>query len=495
MRKWILFVTAGIVTACGNKPIWNANATVTSADGDKWEPISSVIDTDPSLTLTINPKKEYQEIVGMGGAFTESSAALLNALSDELYDSVISAYFGAEGCKYSLTRTHIASCDFSLGSYSYAEVPGDTNLEHFSIDPDRDDLIPMIKRAQELSHHDFKIMASPWSAPPWMKTNQHYFGGELLPEYYPTWADYFTKYIQAYAEEGIPIWAITVENEPLGNDAHWESMHYTPETMGEFVADHLGPAFEKSNIDAQIYLYDQNRGEELVEWGEALLNDEEVTKYADGMAVHWYNSTYHVFPESLDAIHEMRPDLHLIQTEGCVDADVPAWKDDAWYWDTTATDWGFQWAKEENKYLHRPYVPSYRYARDIIGCLNHWVEGWIDWNMVLDQNGGPNHVENWCAAPVLADTTLQEVYFTPLYYVMGQFTRYIEPGAKRIDFNLAGDSHLRVTAVQNPKGDIAVFILNEGSDEPLRVQVEDEVFDYIIPSRSIQTIHLNREIE
>ncbi len=353
----------------------------------------------------------------------------------------------------------------------------------------------MIKRAREISQSGFHIIASPWTAPPWMKDNNAWFGGQLKSEYYATWADYFTKYLEAYAEEGIPIWGVTVENEPLGNDAHWESMHYTPQTMGEFVSKHLGPRLDALGQNTQILLYDQNRGEELIEWGEHLLHDDAVLEYADGFAVHWYNSTYDVFPESLDAIHEMQPDLHLIQAEGCVDSDVPAWKDDSWYWDTTATDWGFEWASEDKKYLHRPYVPAYRYARDIIGCLNHNVEGWIDWNMVLDPQGGPNHVENWCAAPVLVDTAKAEVYYTPLFYVMGQFSRYIERGARRIDFDLDSESNLQVTAVKNPGGDIAVFVLNEGAEESLQIRLGDEVFHYIIPSRSIETIHLTREIE
>lgn len=495
MRGFIITFSLLSFVSCSNENSWSSSSVVTSADGQKWAPMEEGIEGEASSTLVLNPENTYQEILGIGGAFTESSASLLNAMPKSVYDSIIQAYFGDKGCGYTLTRTHIASCDFSLSPYSYAEVPGDTALEHFTIDPDRADLIPMIKRAQAASPSGFNIIASPWTAPPWMKDNQAWFGGRLKEEYYPVWADFFARYIEAYADEGIDIWGVTVENEPLGNDAHWESMHYTPESMGQFVSQHLGPRLAEVDADLQILLYDQNRGEELIDWGEHLLRDEAVLEYADGFAVHWYNSTYEVFPESLDAIHELQPNLHLIETEGCVDADKPAWRNDSWYWDTSATDWGFQWAAEKDKYLHRPYVPTYRYARDIIGCFNHWVEGWIDWNMVLDQNGGPNHVANWCVAPVLVDTAHQEVYFTPLYYVMGQFSRYVEPGAKRIDFQLSEDSKLQATAVKNPSGDISVFVLNEGSEESLRIELGDEVFDYIIPSRSIQTIHLTREIE
>ena len=168
----------------------------------------------------------------------------------------MTSYFSESGANYSLTRTHINSCDFSLNNYSYAEVENDTALEHFNIEPDKGDLIPMIKAAQEISPEGFKIIASPWTAPPWMKTNNAWNGGKLKKEFFPTWANYFSKYISAYKNEGIDIWAVTVENEPLGNDANWESMHYSPEEMGEFVKNHLGPQFERDDLAQKILVYD-----------------------------------------------------------------------------------------------------------------------------------------------------------------------------------------------------------------------------------------------
>lgn len=307
---------------------------------------------------------------------------MLNQLSEENRTTILDAYFGESGARYSLTRTHMNSSDFSLGNYSYAPVTGDVNLENFSIEEDMDDIIPMIKEAMEISQDGFKIISSPWTAPIWMKDNNAWKGGKLLPEYYDTWALFFSKYIDAYAAQGIDIWGITVENEPLGNGENWESMHYTAEEMNEFVKNHLGPQLEKTHPEVVLLGYDQNR-DHLEEWVDVMYGDEEDAKYFDGTAIHWYASTYDVFEEALQYAHRVAPDKYLIQTEATADADVPRWKDDDWYWAKEATDWGWDWAPDDRKYLHPKYVPVYRYARDIIGTLNNWVDGWVDWNMVL----------------------------------------------------------------------------------------------------------------
>ena len=213
----------------------------TSASGNKLSKIQEFAISDSISKLTITPDQEFQTITGFGGSFTESSAYLLNQLGKENREQIIEAYFGESGAKYSLTRTHINSSDFSLSNYSYAPVPGDINLESFSIKEDKDDIIPMIKEAMAQSKDGFKIISSPWTAPPWMKDNNNYVGGKLLPKYYDSWALFFSKYIDAYKAEGIDIWGITVENEPLGNGNNWESLHYTADDMTLFVQIHLGP--------------------------------------------------------------------------------------------------------------------------------------------------------------------------------------------------------------------------------------------------------------
>ena len=463
----------------------------TSASGNKLSSVTELPSDKSTNQIEIFPDRKYQKITGFGGSFTEASAYLLNQLSPKNRKKIIDAYFGPEGARYSLTRTHMNSCDFSVSNYSYAPEEGDIELASFSIDEDRDDIIPMIKEAMAVSEDGFKILASPWTAPPWMKDNKDWVGGKLLPKYYDVWALFFSKYIDAYKVEGIDIWGVTVENEPLGNDSNWESMHYTPEEMTQFVQHHLGPILEANGKgDVKILGYDQNR-EHLNEWVDVMFKDEVTSKYYDGTAIHWYASTYEVFPEALQYAHKKAPEKHLIQSEACVDAEVPKWQDDAWYWSKEATDWGWDWAPEQDKHLHPKYVPVYRYARDIIGCLNNWVDGWVDWNMVLDRKGGPNWFENWCVAPVIVDPEKDEVYFTPLYETLAHFSRYIRPGATRIGFENQ-DSSLQVTAAENPDGSIAIVILNEDNEpKSFALGLGERSTHIQISGQAIQTIIIN----
>lgn len=463
----------------------------TSSAGDNLKLLNSNLELEQnnsSPLVVLNPGKKYQKITGFGGAFTESSAFLLNEISEENRKEILNAYFSTEGAQYSLTRTHMNSCDFSLEHYSYAPIENDKELINFSIEEDMYDVIPMIHEAQNISEEGFKILASPWTAPPWMKDNNNWNGGKLLKEYYPTWALFFSKYATAYAELGIDIWGFTVENEPLGNDENWESMHYTPQETADFVKNHLGPQLKKDSLDINILVYDQNRGEELKEWADILLNDQELLPFIYGTAVHWYSSTIHWFPESLNYTHNLAPDKHILHTEGCVDSEVPHWQDDKWYWSKEATDWGWDWASEENKANHPKYVPVYRYARDIIGCLNSSVEGWIDWNMVLDTNGGPNLANNWCIAPVIVDVAKDEVYYTPLYYTLSHFSKFVRPRANRIDFN-NNDEELMITAAQNEDGSLVVIVLNTTMKEKnFRIQLEDRMTQITIDKEALQTI-------
>ncbi|WP_425597761.1 glycoside hydrolase family 30 protein [Winogradskyella flava] len=460
----------------------------TSASGNKLTPIKDFSISENASKIVLNPEKEYQTITGFGGAFTEASAYLLNKLSKENRTKIINAYFSSEGANYSLTRTHMNSCDFSVSNYSYAPVEGDKNLEYFTIEEDKDDLIPFIKDAMAASADGFKIFGSPWTAAPWMKDNNKWVGGKLLPEYYDTWALFFSKYVDAYKAEGIDIWGFTVENEPLGNGNNWESMHYSPDEMTNFVVNHLGPKLEADGKgDLKILGYDQNR-EHLKEWVDSQYKNDETSKYFDGTAIHWYASTFEVFPEELQYAYNKAPNKLLIQSEACIDAETPVWKDDAWYFKKEATDWGFTWAPEKDKHLHPKYAPVNRYARDIIGCLNNWVDGWVDWNMVLDTKGGPNWFKNWCIAPVIVDPEKDEVYFTPLYYTMAHFSKYIRPNAKVIGIENT-DEALMVTAAKNPDGSIAVVVFNEGDTaKNFDLSLNDKTIQIKIREKALQTI-------
>ena len=489
MRKsvWFLLTVIGLAS-CTTKSTSNMNVFETSANGNLHAVKKDFKKSEQHSTVSIDTKKRKQTIIGFGGAFTESTAHNINLLSPENRTEIIDAYFGEEGAAYSLTRTHMNSCDFSVANYSYTPVEGDTALEHFSIEPDRADILPMIKDAQAVSKEGFKIFGSPWSAAPWMKDNNSYVGGKLKKEFYDTWALFFSKYVDAYRAEGIDIWGFTVENEPHGNGNNWESMHYSPEEMTDFVVNHLGPQLEADGKgDLIIMGYDQNR-QGAPEWADVMYRDDTTKRYYDGMAVHWYESTYDYFPATLDYVRDAAPDKILLQTEACVDNQVPVWRDDAWYWQKEATDWGYYWREEENRHLHPKYAPVNRYARDIIGCLNHWVQGWVDWNMVLDTQGGPNWAKNWCIAPIIVNPEKDEIYYTPLYYVMKHFSKHIRPGAQVLEVNHT-DGELMVTAAENEDGSIVVVVFNEG-EQPRSFDLNIDGTERLIAidAQALQTI-------
>ena len=468
---------------------WLLAVYETSAAGKNLTRINKFVTTSDVVKIDINPNEKFQTITGFGGAFTESSAYLLSRLSSSNRKKIMEAYFSEDGANYSLTRTHINSCDFSLKHYAYAMVDGDKNLENFSIAADKENnLIPMILEAKAISKEGFNIIASPWTAPPWMKDNKNWVGGKLLPEYNDTWALYFSKYIDSYKKEGIDIWGITVENEPHGNGNNWESMLFSPKEMTDFVQNHLGPKLEQDGKgDVKIFGYDQNRAG-LQEWVDEMYRDEQASKYFAGTAVHWYESTYDFFPTALQYAHDKAPTKHLIETEGCIDSEIPKWHDDAWYWKKEATDWGWDWAGEKDKHLHPKYAPVNRYATDIIGCLNNWVDGWIDWNMVLDKQGGPNWFKNWCIAPIIVDPEKEEVYFTPLYYIMAHFSKFIRPNAVKIGCKL-NNSELMATAVQNPDGSFAVVVFNPTNQvKTLKINILNQTSTLSISAKALQTV-------
>lgn len=462
----------------------------TAANGNALTKIKPSKKSLKSVNISINPNITFQKITGFGGSFTQSSAYLLNKLSNKNRKKIIEAYFSEKGANYSLTRTHINSCDFSTHHYAYDTIAGDTSLNHFDIAEDLKGIIPMIKEAKSISKNGFNIIASPWTAPPWMKDNNSWVGGKLLPKYYKTWANYFTKYFDEYKKHNINFWGITVENEPHGNGNNWESMLYSPKEMTDFVEYNLGPTLEQNGYSyVKILGYDQNRAG-IKEWVDEMYRTNSSRKYYSGLAVHWYESTFDYFANDLIYAYTKDTTKHIINTEACVDSEVPKWKDDKWYWSKEATDWGWDWASEKEKYLHPKYVPVFRYANDIIGCLNNYVDGWIDWNMVLNKQGGPNWFKNWCVAPILVDEEKDEVYFTPIFYTLAHFSKFIRPNAVRLSFTNS-DKDILITAFKNVDNSFAIVIFNPTENQKnISLTINKKQIAFNISSKAIQTIIL-----
>ena len=420
--------------------------------------------SQPDAIIALDPGAQYQEIIGFGGAFTEAAAVTLHKLAPEKQAELLRAYFDpAAGHGYTLCRTHINSCDFSLGNYAYAEVPGDVALEHFSIERDQQALLPMIQAARAIAGDALKLLASPWSPPAWMKTNgEMNHGGQLKPEYRDVWAAYYCRYIQAYAAEGVPIWALTVQNEPEATQT-WDSCRYTAEEERDFVRDHLGPALHRHDLShIRLLIWDHNR-DRLFERASVVYDDPRAAQYVWGAGFHWYEHPQRF--DNVQRVHDAYPDKHLVFTEGCQEGGPHL------------GEWGL----------------GERYAHAMLNDLNAWTEGWIDWNMLLDETGGPNHVGNYCSAPIIADTRTGELLYQSSYYYIGHFARFIGPGARRISCRVsAGD--LEVTAFRNADGSLAVVILNRTEAEiAFTLALGDQNLACVSPARSIQTYLVSSE--
>lgn len=521
---------------------------VTSEAGDKIsqkENIKFVEGIAQERTIIkIYPSITRQTIDGIGSSFTEASAFVLAHLSKEKRAEVMNKIFSEQGANFSLTRTHIGSCDFTVeGKYSYLDKKGDTELKSFSIAPDKDgfdpkkypkikdssyDLIPMIKEAIQIKNqqksNELRIVSSAWTAPAWMKDIEDWYingteennyqgtGGKLKPEYEETYADYLMRYLEEYKKEGIKIWGITPVNEPHGNNGQWESMHFTPESQNEFIKKYLGPKLHNSEFkNVKLLIYDQNR-DGLEHWTDVILGDSETSKYVYGSAVHWYESTFKVYEDVFERVNAKFPDKAIIHTEGCIDdlgKDAPNgildpesfkekdWFDnDSFWWNDNATDWAY--SATWNSVImedHPIYTPVHRYARNIIVSINHWLKGWIDWNVVLDKRGGPNHVGNFCGAPIMIDTEREYIYYTPIYYVLAQFSKTIRPGDKAVKTEkiLSGlnNDDLHACATINDSKLLTVQLLNT-TKEPLEfnLQIEDQFAVVKMLPNSVQTIRI-----
>jgi glucosylceramidase len=432
--------------------------------GKETMPLTSNCDDSAGIDyIDLDVSKTFQLIEGFGGAFTEAGAFTLSRIDPQLRQKVIDAYFDdVNGIGYSLCRTHINSCDFSLGNYSYDDVAEDYQLENFSIDHDRKLLIPFIRDAMQVSKNGFKLFASPWSPPAWMKTNsQMNNGGKLKPQCSNVWALYFAKYIKAYMEAGIPIWAITVQNEP---DAvqQWDSCLYSNKEERDFLKFYLGPTLAEQGLShIKIIIWDHNK-DVLVERISTILSDPQAAKYIWGIGFHWYAGT---FFENLAKVHSFFPDKHLIATEGCHIGGVKL------------GDW----------------QTGEAYGHAIIGDLNNWAVGWVDWNMVLDETGGPNHVKNYCDAPIIADTKTNQLHYQSPYYYLGHFSKYIRPGAIRIHCS-TNSNRLEATAFQNQNGSVAAVVMNRTDEKSdFCIKIKNYRAKLNSPPHSIQTLIISQK--
>jgi glucosylceramidase len=390
--------------------------------------------------IFVDPAHSFQTMVGIGGAITDASAETLAKLPTRARQEFLRAYFDPmQGIGYNLLRTNINSCDFSSGSYTYVKE-NDQALESFSIAHDEQYKIPLIKEAFSMAGGKMILYVSPWSPPGWMKDNSKMLqGGKLLPQFRDAWANYFVKFIKAYEAKGIPVWGLSVQNEPMAKQT-WESCIFTGEEERDFIKNHLGPTLHKNGLgDKKLIAWDHNR-DLIYQRASTVLNDPEAAKYIWGIGFHWYETWTgsDMQFENLRRVHETFPDKNLIFTEGCVE------KFDF----NRISDWAL----------------GERYGKSMINDFNCGTVAWTDWNILLDERGGPNHVGNFCFAPIHADTKTGKLIFANSYFYLGHFSKFVRPGAKRIVSSSSRDK-LQTTAFRNEDGKIAVIVMNTSEDK------------------------------
>ncbi len=484
MKKYIIsLLTIIMFVSCSSSNQSTNSVTNISVKGKTATVYTTAPDTDLRLTKTstvefkpamqplesevsvfVNPSEQYQSLIGIGGAITDASAEVFAKLSKEKQIEFLNAYYSVEkGIGYSLARTNIHSCDFSSGSYTYVNE-SDKELKTFSIQHDKQFRIPLIKKAIETAGGKLLLYGSPWSPPAFMKDNNNMLkGGKLLPEFYQSWANYYTKFIKAYESEGIPVWGITLQNEPMAVQ-RWESCIYTAEEERDFLKNFLGPTMEREGLsDKKIVVWDHNR-DLMNQRANTIFGDPEAAKYAWGLGFHWYESWSggeQMF-NNVKIVNESYPDKKLLFTEGCADSFTPE---------------GYQsWKNGE------------RYGLSMINDFNNGTVGWTDWNILLDETGGPNHVQNFCFSPIHADTKTGELIYTPEYYYIGHFSKFIRPNAKRLS-TACSRSQLLSTSFINENGNMVSVVMNQSEKEiKYKLYVGSDAIELNIPAHSIQSI-------
>jgi glucosylceramidase len=424
----------------------------------KFEPLSQPDEITPFVM--VDSGKTFQTIEGFGGALTDSSAETWAKLPAASQKEILEAYFDPDkGIGYSFCRTNIHSCDFSSDSYEYDSDPADTQLTKFSIDHDRKYRLPFIKAALAAAKTPFKLFASPWSPPAHMKTNGNMLkGGHLKPEFADVWARYYGKFVKAYEAEGIKIWGLSVQNEPLAVQS-WESCIYTGEEERDFVRDHLGPALARDGLGhLKLMVWDHNRGL-LYERARVVYDDPEASKYVWGACFHWYVGDHF---DQVRQVAEAWPDKGLVFSEGCPEL----------YNAKRVHEW--QWGE--------------KYGLSMVMDMSNGTMAWTDWNILLDELGGPNHVGNFCYAPIHGDTKTGKLTYMASYYYLGHFSKFVRPGAKRLA-SVTDDDRLMSVAFKNADGKVAVVVLNL-SDEtvPFSFWVDGATTKTTSPAHSIMTM-------
>lgn len=430
-----------------------------------------------STVLKIDRNQTYQKILGFGGAFTDAAAINFINLTKEVRENLLRSYFSSDGLEYTFGRVPIGGCDFSTRGYTYDDDhDGDFNLTHFSLaTEDLSFKIPMIQQALQMSSRPIKMYASPWSAPAWMKTNNRLIGRGILKgaiggQYYQTWADYFVRFLDEYKLHNITFWGVTAQNEPMNGNIiffPFNCLGFSAHSQSIFIGENLGPTLARRGYsDVKILMLDDQRLL-LPGWAKEVLREDSPAKdYVDGIGVHWYVN-FLAPSELLEITHNLFPDKFLLSTEAC-EGSQPFQKH------TALGSW----------------IRAETYASDIIDVLRHWTVGWVDWNLCLNTEGGPNWTGGAVDSPILINHDKNEFYKQPMYYSLGHFSKFILPDANVINLSSSQQNfNIDYVGIINPDNSTVVVILNRGNYQQ-NVTIEDPSVGVIttqLPAHSLQT--------
>ncbi|WP_338150648.1 glycoside hydrolase family 30 protein [Ruthenibacterium lactatiformans] len=385
-----------------------------------------------------------QVIQGFGGAFTQSSSGIYEALNDSGKHEVLRLLFSSDGLAYNCGRIPIGACDFSEGDYSYCDE-ADPSLSAFSMERDARLIFPFIRDAMALEPA-LELLASPWSPPAWMKTNSDMcHGGKLKEDCYGAFAEYLIRYLQACRSENIPVRFLTCQNEPKAVQI-WESCTYTAQDEQRFIRDYLSPALKRAGLeDIGVVIWDHNKERSFLRARE-ILNCEDMRKLVRGIAFHWYSGDHF---ENLALCREFFSGQELMFTEGCVELTT----------EKTVMGAKAQASCQKSGVENAPWIFGEFYAHDIIGNLNAGMSRFLDWNLMLDTQGGPNHVGNYCSAPLICDVRTGRVFPQPSYHAIAHFSRFLPRGSQCIAVSRY-TQELEVAAAQTPDGSLIAVVLN-----------------------------------
>lgn len=412
------------------------------------------------LTISVDPAKRYQAMVGFGASITDASAWLIQRrLTQPQRDTLMAELFGRgkSGIGFDFARLTIGASDFSREHYSLDDMPpgqSDPALARFSIEPNRAELLPVVKQALRINP-GLQIMASPWSAPAWMKTNDSLIQGRLRPDRYADFARYLARYVEAYAAEGVPVFALTVQNEPHFEPKDYPGMRLDSPARAEFVGRHLGPLLAERGLRTQIIEWDHNWNEPQAP--KAVLADPVANRYVAGVGWHCYEGDVQVQA----AVHDAFPDK------------------DTWFTECSGGEWKPHW----------PETLPWMVRHLVIGTTRGWARGVLMWNLALDENHGPHKGGcNDCRGIVTIDSRTGAVTRNMEYYALAHASKFVRPGARRIESSAAAGP-LESVAFQNTDGSIALLVLN--GDEAARrfsVRWQGRTVDYRLPPNSVATL-------